>query len=439
MYPDKATIEIFREGHWQSAATLHPTSSQQGYQGTCDFEYLIEYAAEYSGPTVAQQAGLSCRYPVDFDLHQQTRWPAFILDILPSGYGRQQWLEQLGLTDGPLSDWPLLMRGTAFPPGNLRIAEAAAAKDLTCMVPTATGNLIEMQNHPGFACEDVIERNENFVEYAHQHGIYAAGGSDVQGVAPKLLLAQDLSRAWHAEGVLADDQVQTCWLVKRPRGNTAADRQVLKNEAAYMLVARELGLNVWADLVWEDNNLFIPRFDRIVLPGGKVERLGMESLCSLAGIAEYGVSMPHNTLCDSIILYCTEPGRDLLEYIKRDIVNVVMGNKDNHARNSAVIRRQDGFVELSPLFDFAPMYLDPAGIARVCRWEGEAEQAGNPEWGRVLDSYPNHLHDARSVLRKFAEKLVRLPDIMRRHGVDEDIIEHRLKSIENHSRQLQAL
>ena len=85
------------------------------------------------------------------------------------------------------------------------------------------------------------------------------------------------------------------------------------------------------------------------------------------------------------------------------------------------------------------MYLDPEGIARVCRWEGEAEQAGNPEWGRVIDSYQDHLHDARSVLRKFAKKVVRLPDIMRRHGVDEDIIEHRLKSIENHSRQLLAL
>jgi len=439
MYPDKATIEIFRDGRWCSAGMLHPTNSQRGYRTACDFEYLVEYAAEYSGPKIAQKAGLSCRYPVDFDLHQEAHWPAFILDILPAGYGRQQWLEQLEITDGPASDWPLLMRGTAFPPGNLRIAEAAAAKDLSCMVPMANGDLIAMRQHPGFTREEVLARNEYFIEYAYQHAIYAAGGSDVQGVAPKLLLAQDVSGTWHAEGVLADGQVRACWLLKRPRGNSIADRQVLKNESAYMSVARELGLDVRADLVWEDDNLFIPRFDRVVLPGGKVGRLGMESLCSLAGIAEFGVPVPHNTLCDSIMLYCTEARQDLLEYIKRDIANVVMGNKDNHARNTAVIRRQDGSVKLAPVFDFAPMYLDPEGIARVCRWEGEVEQAGNPDWGKVLDLYQDYLDEAKSALRLFGKKIERLPDIMKQLGVDDEIIEHRLKSIENHSRQLLKL
>jgi len=70
MYPDKVTIEIFRDGHWCSAGTLHPANPQQGHRGACDFEYLIEYAAEYSGPELAKQAGLSCRYPVDFDFHR---------------------------------------------------------------------------------------------------------------------------------------------------------------------------------------------------------------------------------------------------------------------------------------------------------------------------------------------------------------------------------
>ena len=439
MYPDKATIEIFRDGRWQAAATLHPSNPTLGYLAACNFDYLIEYAVENSGPEVARQAGLSCRYPVDFDLHQEGRWPAFILDMLPSGYGRQQWLKQLEITDGPSSDWPLLLHGTAFPPGNLRIAEAVAAKDLTSLVPLASGDLMPMHQHPGFTHEDVLTRNEYFIEYAYQHAIYAAGGSDVQGVAPKLLLTQDLAGAWHAEGVLPDDQVQACWLVKRPRGNSVADRMVLKNEAVYMSVADELRLNVHAQLSWKDDNLFIPRFDRIILPGGKVERLGMESLCSLAGITEYGATVYHDTLCDAILSCCTEPELDLLEYIKRDIVNVVLGNKDNHARNTAVIRNQSGLVKLAPLFDFAPMYLDPEGIARDCRWEGDAEQAGIPEWGLVLDRYQAHLPDVKPILRRFGEVVARLPEIMKQHGADDKIIEHRLISIENHSRQLLAL
>ena len=88
---------------------------------------------------------------------------------------------------------PSNLRGTAFPPGNLRIAEAAAAKDLSCMVPMPNG--------------EVIARNEYFIEYAYQHGIYAAGGSDVQGVAPKLLMNQDFNGSWHAEGVLSDNKI----------------------------------------------------------------------------------------------------------------------------------------------------------------------------------------------------------------------------------------
>jgi serine/threonine-protein kinase HipA len=85
---------------------------------------------------------LSCGYPVDFDLHQDAHWPAFVLDILPTGFGRRQWLEQLELADGPNADWPLLLRGTAFPPGNLRVTEAVAAKRLDTRVRTATGDLV---------------------------------------------------------------------------------------------------------------------------------------------------------------------------------------------------------------------------------------------------------------------------------------------------------
>jgi len=438
MLPDHATIEIYRAGRWQPAGTLTPANPDRGYQSAAQFDYLLEYAAENAGPDTAPTAGVSCCYPVDFDLHQHDHWPAFVLDLLPSGYGRRQWLEQLELAEGPSSDWPLLLHGTAFPPGNLRIAEAVAAKNLDCLVPTAAGDLVPMRDHPGFTREDILARDEAFIEYAYQHGIYAAGGSDVQGVAPKLLLTQGRGGAWHAEGRLTDTEVQAHWLVKRPRGTTAADRQVLKNEAAYMRVAEDLGLRVHAKLIWERNNLFIPRFDRRV-SGGRITRFGMESLCSLAGIAEFGARVLHDALCDMLLRYCTTPEQDLLEYIKRDIVNVVLGNKDNHARNTAVMRHEDGSVSLAPIFDFAPMYLDPEGIARACRWDGDAEQAGSPIWRTVIERYQDHLDDAATELRHFGELVAKLPTTMRECGVDDDIIEHRARAIDAHAQQLLTL
>ena len=433
-----ATLEVYRGGAWHSAATLTPADEQAGLGAACRFEYRVEYAADYAGPDTSPAAGLSCRFPADFQLYRLEHWPPFILDLLPSGYGRRQWLEQLELQDGPAADWPLLLRGTAYPPGNIRVAEAVAAKDPDTLVPTAAGDVVAMKNHPGFERADVIARDEAFVEYAFQHGIYAAGASDVQGVAPKLLLVQDRLGAWHAEGRLADEDVQSHWLVKRPRGDRAADRKVLRNEAAYMRVADQLGLEVYAELEWEEDNLFVPRFDRCVRDGA-VDRYGMESLYSAAGVAEYGARVPHEALCDAIEAYCTEPEADLLEYIKRDVVNVVLGNKDNHGRNTALLRYETGVVKLAPLFDFAPMYLDPEGIARVCRWSGDAETAGDPVWGKVLELFPDREEAMQTALRDFGHRLQQLPDIMRDDGVDDDIIEQRGRSIEKHTQQLLTL
>ena len=432
------TLEIFRGGRWRPAAVLTAFDESRGLAGACQFEYLPEYASEFAGSETSKAAGLSCRLPADFQLHELDHWPAFVLDLLPSGYGRRQWLELLELQDGPASDWALLLRGTAFPPGNLRVAEAVAAKDMNAQVPTAAGGTVRMKDHPGFTRGDVVERHEAFIEYAYQHGIYAAGASDVQGAAPKLLLAQDHKGAWHAEGKLGDEEVASHWIVKRPRGDREADRKVLKNEAAYMRVAKKLGLRVSAELEWQEHNLFVPRFDRIV-DGGAVVRIGMESLYSAVGVAEYGARITHERMCEAIETHCTNAAADLLEYIRRDVVNVVMGNKDNHGRNTALLRHESRRVELSPLFDFAPMYLDPEGIARVCRWSEDAETAGEPEWGKVIEKFAKHKDSLRTALLAFGEALQRLPEIMRDCGVDDDVVEHLIPGIELHAQQLQAL
>ena len=139
------------------------------------------------------------------------------------------------------------------------------------------------------------------------------------------------------------------------------------------------------------------------------------------------------------INYSSNTEQDLLEYIKRDILNIVMGNKDNHARNSAVFRRENGSVNLTPLFDFAPMYLDPEGIARVCRWDGDAERGGIPIWSLVIERYKDALDNATTEMRLFGKLLGHLPDIMRENQVDDDIIEHHYNAIKSHSNQLLTL
>ena len=70
-------------------------------------------------------------------------------------------------------------------------------------------------------------------------------------------------------------------------------------------------------------------------------------------------------------------------YLKRDIANIALGNKDKHGRNTAIQRGHDGTISLTPLFDFAPMWLHPDGIARRVRWQ--SDDAGSPNWASAID------------------------------------------------------
>ena len=176
--------------------------------------------------------------------------------------------------------------------------------------------------------------------------------------------------------------------------------------------------------------MFIPRFDRQQVDTEQAkpqtQRIAVESLYSLAGIAQYGAATAHETLC-SALLSQTPPNQRMataLEYIKRDLLNVVMGNTDNHGRNTAIIRARNGHVQLSPLFDFAPMYLDPEGIARVTRWHKTRESAGRPNWHAVASFFEPWL-DTRILLKKLAAsapQLMALSLSMQQHGIDADII-----------------
>jgi serine/threonine-protein kinase HipA len=149
-----------------------------------------------------------------------------------------------------------------------------------------------------------------------------------------------------------------------------------------MDIAHRLGLRVHAPLVLRERALFIPRFDRAA-QGGAVTRLAQESIATLTGMPGFETVPSHDQVCEALIRHCSNPQAEVLEYIKRDIANLALLNKDNHARNTAVQRDFGGQIALTPLYDFAPMYLHPDGIARRIRWEGNDD--GQPDWSRVMD------------------------------------------------------
>ena len=228
---------------------------------------------------------------------------------------------------------------------------------------------------------------------------------------------------FHAEGALPDEKIKQFWLVKFPRGSRTDKRnqQVLRYEASYLEVARKFGIRTGEPLVYEDDVLFVPRFDRKV-SNGLVERLAMHSLYAVANIPGFGAAVRHDTYCLALAEVVADPVQELREYLRRDILNLALRNTDNHGRNTAVLRTNDQ-VGLSPLFDFAPMFLDPEGIGRVSRWEDE--RPGNqPEWALICEKFKNLMApiETRTWLADLGESVKRLPEIMQKCHVDDEII-----------------
>ncbi|PLY01101.1 MAG: hypothetical protein C0623_06035 [Desulfuromonas sp.] len=411
-------IEIYLNHNWHTAAIFEPDlqTLEKGVMGGCRLNYDIDFAVENLGN---KNAELIPGLTVGFELYRFKEWPAFLVDLLPAGAGRRAWLKRMQIkTDGPHVEWHLLYKGAGNPPGNLRIAEA---------VPEPPPDQFII----GFPRQDIIDQQEDFLEYAEERGAYVAGASSVQGEAPKYMLVEDIKGMFHADGAIPDDKIKKYWLVKYPRGKRTDDRNqlVLKNEAHYLEVARTFGINVGEKLTYENGALFVPRFDRRII-NGKIDRPGMHSLYAVAEIPGYGAAVNHDIFCEKLARVVTNPGNEIREYILRDILNLALRNTDNHGRNTAIMRAGDQ-IKLTPLFDFAPMFLDPEGIGRVTRWEDE-RPGEQPDWNTICDKlhYALDPEQTKRWLQGYAKDVERLPVTMKECNVDDEVTEKLTKRIE---------
>lgn len=414
MAGERAWIQMYRGDRWTGVATIEPLDAELGHQGGSLLEYDPAYYAFGLDMQDTPWDRVSVRYPVSLEFYREETWPPFLLDLLPQGAGRRYHLFELGIEDGPTSDWPLLCHGARYPVGNLRV------------VPERDWVPQTVAPHPGFPIADILEKKEDFIAYARENGAPIGGSTDVQGDAPKFLVCESVHGRFHVDAALRETEVKKHWLVKFPRGKKERDRLVLANEAAYSCVADRLGLTVAEVPRYEAGVLFVPRFDRVVTPEG-ITRLGLESLASAAGVARFGAYLDQADLCAVIFQHCTEdPAGAVIEFILRDALAMAMGDTDNHARNTALLK-SPGAIQLAPLFDFAPMYLDEAGIARTCLWRG-AEEGGRVKWAEVCARMGDLVRDperVRAEMLFFGERLERLEEIMRQCGVSEEIIDGR--------------
>lgn len=418
-------IEAYISGRWQHCADLSGAAGSR--QRAVRLSYTADYAAEHL--FARDLRAVSVRLPVDFGDRQYDLWPAFLIDLLPQGAARKR-LERLAGAE--LTEWDLLQRGAFNPVGNLRVIPEV-------MPPT-------LQHRP-FELAEMTRRGDEFLEYAAGVGAAVTGATDTQGEAPKFWIVQNSEGLWFPDDGSCDAFAVKHALLKFPVPDAGLNAQrILMNEAAYQRVARRIGLRTTQELPqYIDGALLVPRFDRRGR-AGNIERLGVESLYSMAGIAAAGQALRHDQVIVELARVVSDFDAECREYVWRDLLNVALGNRDNHGRNTAILKDTDGAIRLAPLFDVGPSFLDARAITRVLRWDGETP--GQLNWSAIIERLEIRAREAgvqidaqrfATALGDFGDTAQTLPALMQTCGVDESIIEQRRADIERLTNSLVAM
>jgi serine/threonine-protein kinase HipA len=320
---------------WLDAATV-----KFGTDGLVQFEYDIDYAQQYWGRK--DLFALSVTRPVNLDIYKG-EVPAFIMDLIPQGQVLKRLLVHYRIARE--YDYKNILETVPLaPPGNLRIKEPWLEVE----------DQRASYRHPGFSKKEICEKHVDFVQYMMEHGSPIAGTSGAAGGAPKFLLRQDSKGNFHADGFLDDNQTKKAWLIKFPFTDSSNAKQILRSEWGYSQVMAAMGLDVYESIEWQQDVLFIPRFDRVLDHSGCLHYLGLESFYSSHNISQFGARLTHESNLSLIHKYSSEPLKDIIEYLKRDLLNQALANTDNHGRNFSFLKR-DGAVRLSPSYDVAAM------------------------------------------------------------------------------------
>jgi len=417
----RLTVQTFFDRSWHDAAVVTLSDPDKGLTGASSVSYEMPYFYDHgtSGDAVRNLRAYSVAAPVDLEDRAADTWPAFLLDLLPQGRQAVRIVDFLDIpASAPSSQIRLLLRSAGAPVGNIRIKEAHEEET----------KRIEKVPRLGISTDDILGCTDHFLAIANDLALIISGSSGLQGDWPKVAFTQSGADGfWYPDPMVEDDDAVDHVITKLLRSNERIDQRILESEAGYAKVAQEFGLLVERPCTYKNGVLTIPRFDR-GRDDGALIRYGQESLVSAIGITKFGHIGKHETYLAKIQEVSSDPLGDTIEYLLRDLLNLAMGNPDNHGRNTALRKFPDGRVRLSPLFDFAPMKISPAGVVRSTTWACMAASGGadiEPDWREVCEAVARHDVPAGALMAALAEKedlLRALPESARVHGVPDAVV-----------------
>ncbi|WP_198387052.1 type II toxin-antitoxin system HipA family toxin [Shewanella marisflavi] len=420
----KLTIQIKLGVNWHDAATLSFEQDQMS------LKYLEPYALEHFG--CDDNRALSVNLPVTvFPYHTTTKKPfRFIDDIVLSGAGKRFWIAN-GLSKGS-STYNTLHQFTCGPIGNIRVKEACAS---TCADPLLC--------ETSFTVDDVVNKGWDLLDYAKKLGIDVRSATGAGGEAPKYLLSKQGQLVWLSSFGTIKAANSEHYLVKFPRGKQSAiDSDILRAEFHYYHELEALGFNTIATkgmMLLEGPkcpSLWLPRFDVVTADDGGVTQRAIESVYSVLQKPP-GSLLDHEETLRTLIQtiqssfmvqeqgYQFDVENFVIEWVKRDLTNIIFGNSDNHGRNISLVRSQ-GKIMLAPIYDFAPMKADPQGVVRTITWHANIEIGGNLNFLKIAEALDDLVPTDRLLneLGCLAESLLSLRSRLEKRGVPAAILNY---------------
>jgi serine/threonine-protein kinase HipA len=347
--------------------------------------------------------------------------PGFIADSLPDGWGMllmDRALRKLGRDPRSVSVLERLaivgeraMGALSFEPSEEDIlpAERLELKALAQQVVA-----LQTDHNAGTEKADAQLRH-----------LMQLGGSP-QGARPKVLVDFNARTEQISSGIPLVGSA-TPWLMKFPA--ESEHREVCAVEELYARVARSGGMEMPKSRSFElgaKHSAFgVERFDRVVLAKGKersVMRVPMMSMAAYLHADHRLPSLDYETILLAT-LQITGDQREVQKAFDRCLFNVLMHNRDDHAKNFAFRLNEQGLWKLSPAFDltysFGPGGEHSTSVAghgknitrehllRVAKTAGIALKKANEQidhWSVKLKSM-NRLADGLNIRRNTLTEL----------------------------------
>lgn len=424
---DRLTVQLYVGNQWRDAAQLSFANAQQGLRAGCTLGYLPHFLVDCLDKEQSCLAwALSANLPLNWDAYSDASVWAALQDIIPAGAARrflEQRYGQLCPADMAM-DVFLLSQCTPAPVGHLRIKEAF--------------ELVASALSLGFSREEVVQRDNRFLEYAYEQGAAIGGATGAGGEAPKLLLTEATDGLLYPDASLADEHAIAHWFIKFPRHKASAtDKDILRSEYCYYRAIHLLGFSTIDQdgLALEEGSkpsLWMRRFDRKV-DSQHVHRYAIESIYSLLKVTEPGSYLQHLDVLKRLLSLWQSERQEagiadlVVEYLRRDLLNLILGNSDNHGRNTSIIRGEHA-ISLAPIYDLAPMVMDDEGITRTTKWPQAIERAGNVDWFivcQLVSELADLPHEwLYQQLRDTAQQLLALPDLLQDLGLPDKTWQH---------------